>query len=70
MKKIIAGSTLSARSICDHDCIFTLEVLSRTERTAVVKYLGKTRRTKIHNFNGEEMIRPDNYSMAPTFRPA
>lgn len=66
---ITAGSTLTARSACDHNCIFSLEVISRTEKSAMIKYDGKTRRAKIHTgYDGEEFIRPENYSMAPIFK--
>jgi hypothetical protein len=69
--QIATGSILTARSACDHECVFSITVISRTEKSAVVEYNGKIRRTKIHvGYDGAEFIRPENYSMAPIFRAA
>ena len=68
--KIESGTTLTARSICDSDCIFSLQVISRTAKTATVKFLGREKRTKIHTDDRGEYIMPERYSMAPTFRAA
>jgi hypothetical protein len=69
-KTIKAGQTLTSRSICDYETIYKLRVISRTEKSALIDYNGLTRRTKIHTFEGEEFLRPENFSMCPIFRAA
>lgn len=68
MKKFEAGKTYYSRSICDHECIFTIEVVKRTEKTVTYIYNGKQRRSTIKVDDNGEYIKPDNYSMAPVFR--
>lgn len=62
------GRTYSARSACDHECIFSFTVLSRTEKMVTLedKHGGtKARRVKLDDA-GVEMIAPHGrYSMAP-----
>lgn len=66
---IAAGQTLTARSVGDYDCIFSVEVVSRTEKSAIIVQDGKTKRTKIHTDSyGDEYVRPERYSFAPMFR--
>ena len=67
---IQTGQTLTSSSLCDYDCIFSLKVIDRKGSFATILMDGdkETRRVKVRNFNGEEYLRPDNYSMAPTFR--
>ncbi len=71
-KLIKAGQTLSARSICDHNCIFSCTVLSRTAKMATVKVDRKEKRVKIHtDTDGVEFIFAlGQFSMAPIFRAA
>lgn len=72
MNKFEAGKTYSTSSVGDHNCIFKIEIISRTEKSALIKsFMGDTRRAKIHadHFDGGEYIRPENYSFAPIFRP-
>ncbi len=58
-----------AKSVCDRNCDFVIEVLSRTEKTVTYMYEGNKRRSKIKMDNSNnEFIVPDNYSMAPIFR--
>ena len=65
---IKAGTKLTARSICDHNCIFEAEVISATAKTVKVKCQGTTRRCKIHNHEGRRFIYAlGRYSMAPGF---
>lgn len=63
----IVGKTYYCRSICDHECIFTYEIVKRTEKTVWIKSHGKdvtSRRVKQHE--GNEMIFPEGqYSMCP-----
>ena len=64
-----AGKSYQTRSICDNDCIYTIEVLSRTDKT--VQYRegsGRVRRSKVHSDADGEWIRPDNYSMSAVYR--
>lgn len=62
--KFIVGQCYGAQSFCDSDCIFSMEIISRTEKTAMVKEHDKVRRYKIHNHSGVESISMGNYSMA------
>ena len=58
-----AGSTYSTRSVCDHNCIFSIEVVSRTAKTLRTAD-GKTLRISI--YDGVEQVKPcGSYSMAP-----
>ena len=69
MKKFEEGKIYYCRSACNHDCIFTIKVVKRTAKTVTYIYDGKQRRSNIKlDDNGNEYIRPDNYSMAPVFR--
>lgn len=69
MIKFEIGTTYGSRSICDHNCIFEIEVISRTDKMIKYKYMNKIRTSKIKlDSDGNERIQPDNYSMAPSFR--
>lgn len=62
------GKTYYTRSICNHDCIFSIKVLKRTAKTVVVLKDGKEKRCKIGlSYNEkEETITPWGiYSMCP-----
>jgi hypothetical protein len=68
MKKIETGKTYTCHSSCNYDCIFSVKVLSRTEKTAmIIGILGESRRCKIYMDGSEEYLAPYRYSMAPTF---
>lgn len=69
MIKFEIGKEYFTRSICNHDCIFTIKIVSRSPKTIVYEYDGETRRSKLNvdEVNGCEFIRPDRYSMAPVF---
>lgn len=68
-KTIKAGQTLTARSICDYNCIYKLEVLSRKGAFAVIKWMNNEMRKKVLvDSDGREFIMPERYSMAPVFR--
>ena len=61
-----AGRTYSTRSICDHNCIFSITVAKRTAKT-IVTTEGKTLRIAL--WNGVESVKPHgNYSMAAIIR--
>lgn len=68
MKKFEVGKEYFSRSICNHDCIFSIKVIKRTEKTVTYEYMNETRRSKIRVDDSGEYIQPDRYSMAPTFR--
>jgi hypothetical protein len=66
---IKAGMTLSTRSICDHNCIYSIDVISRTVKTATIKdTCNRIKRTKIHIRDGVEFLMPERYSFAPIFK--
>lgn len=69
MKKFQVGKKYYSHSACDHECIFTIEVVKRTEKTVTYIYQGRQRRSNIKmDEHNNEYIKPDNYSMAPVFR--
>lgn len=58
-----AGKSYATRSICDHNCIIRVAVVSRTAKT-IKTADGKTLR--VSQYNGIEQVRPwGSYSMAP-----
>lgn len=68
MDKFIEGKEYTTRSVCDHNCIFKMKVISRTEKTMKVLVDGEEKRTKIHVVEGREIAFPmGRYSMAPCF---
>lgn len=57
----VTGRTYSTRSICDHNCIFSITVAKRTAKT-ITTTEGKTLRIAI--YNGNEQVKPHgSYSM-------
>lgn len=65
------GATYSARSLCDYDCIWTFEVVSRTAKFITIRNLtdGETVRVGVRTFDGDEAASPlGTYSMSPTIR--
>lgn len=69
VKTIKPGQTLTARSIGDHDCIFSVEILARNKSFVTVNAMGNVKRCKVHVYEGAELIYAfGRYSMAPTFR--
>lgn len=69
---IQAGQTLAARSLCDHECIFVIHILSRKGQFVTLKYHDKVKRKKVHvDYDGTEYVLAlGSYSMAPMFRAA
>ena len=61
--------TLSTRSICDHNCIFTAELLEIKGNFAIIYFDKKIVRKKIMtSYDGTKYIFPNGkYSMCPTF---
>jgi hypothetical protein len=69
MTTIKSGQTLKARSICDHECVFTAQVIERKGSFATVKVQGNTKRVKVMNDGDSEFIYAmGKYSMCPIFR--
>lgn len=68
--KIKPNTVLTARSLCDYDCIFEVQVLARSGSFVQVKAMGEEKRCKIKTMpDGEEFIMAHGrYSMAPAFR--
>lgn len=67
MKQFQVGKTYATRSICDHDCIFSFVILSRTAKTVTVNVHGKVvRRGLSTNWDGTaEAFSPfGRYSMS------
>ena len=66
---IQTGQTLKARSACDHDCIFSVEVIERKGSFVTVKAQGNVSRKKVMSDDrGEYVYAMGKYSMAPIFR--
>lgn len=63
MNTFQAGKTYTTRSICDHNCIIRVAVVSRTAKT-IKTADGKTLR--VSEYEGVEQVKPwGSYSMAP-----
>ncbi|MGX4263134.1 hypothetical protein ACWJXY_06675 [Clostridioides difficile] len=67
MIKFEVGKTYATRSICDHDCIYTIEVIRRTNKTLTYQESNNIKRVKIRFTEDSEYIKLGNYSMAPVF---
>lgn len=68
IKQFEIGKTYFCRSLCDYDCVWTFEIVSRTEKT-IITACGKTLRInpKMTEYNKAETVYPlGRYSMAPT----
>lgn len=70
MTKFDPGKTYSCRSICDHECVWSFTIASRTKKT-IRTTCGKTLKinAKLSEYNQAETVFPlGRYSMAPTLR--
>lgn len=47
MKKFEIGKEYFDTSACDHNCIFTIKIVKRTDKTVTFERDGETRRTKL-----------------------
>jgi hypothetical protein len=65
MKKFVTGKAYYARFSGDYDSILRIEIVSRTEKTARIKYGNKIRRVKIHNQEAEHLYPLGRYSLCP-----
>ena len=64
-KQFQVGKTYFDRSICDHDCIFSFTILTRTAKSVTINVHGKTvRRGLTSPYNSIEQFKPfGTYSM-------
>lgn len=71
MKKFEVGKEYSMRSACDHECVWTYEVIKRTESTITIKDgFGKVKTCRImkdsEKYFKAEAVKPlGTYSMNP-----
>lgn len=67
---IKSKTTITAKSICDADCIFTAEVLERKGNFVTIKIMGEVSRKKVSlDMDGNEVVYAlGKYSMCPVFR--
>lgn len=68
MKQFETGKTYFCRSIGDYDCIYRMEVISRTVKTLKVKMEGyaETKTLRPSVYDGFEQVKPlGTYSMCP-----
>jgi len=71
MTKFIVGKTYWMRSLCNYDCVWHCEVLSRTAKFVDVKISGYKEpfRCKVREMDEVECCNPlGRYSMAPILR--
>lgn len=72
--KFAPGDVLTTRSICNHDCIYSATIISRTAKSVMVDlgpgHGGIVRRgLTVDPYTGNEYFHPyGRYSMAPSFR--
>ena len=66
IKKFVVGKKYETRSICDSDCIFSMEVISRTAKTITIKTrMNGISKKKIDIYDGSEGVYPfGKYSMS------
>jgi hypothetical protein len=63
------GQTYTARSVCDHDCIFAFKVTERRGQMITLVARTGTYRRKVFISDGAEAVFPlGRYSMAPMLR--
>lgn len=68
MTKFEIGKKYFDTSACNHECIYVIEIVKRTDKTVTFIRDGKQRRAKLFTDRDGEYIIPDRYSMAPVFR--
>ena len=68
--EITTGTKLTARSVCDSECVFEATVIERKGAFAAVRFQGKEKRVKVRQDEWGEFVFADGqYSMCPVFRP-
>lgn len=66
MEQFEIGKSYTTRSICNHDCIYSITIASRTAKT-IKTTDGKTLR--VGEYEGAETVKPfGTYSMCPVIR--
>lgn len=70
MKQFEVGKRYSMTSVCDHNCVWTYTVISRTASTITITDGRETMTRRIvkglSEYRGAETVRPlGNYSMCP-----
>lgn len=70
MKKFEIGKTYSMRSVCDHNCVWSYKVLSRTASTITITDGKETKKCRINKQyseyrNAETVFPLGRYSMCP-----
>jgi hypothetical protein len=66
MSKFVTGKTYTTRSVCDHDCIVSIKIIKRTEKTLTTEVRGEQKTLRIGIYEGAEFVKPwGSYSMAP-----
>ena len=66
MKKFETGTTYTMRSVCDHNAVWSFDVLRRTAKTVWLIVDGNVRSFRVKVWNDCEEIMPlGSYSMAP-----
>lgn len=72
ISKFEPGKTYQTRSVCDHDCIVTVEVLSRTAKTVRARTRRGEQTLRVSEYRSRsgldviEQVKPwGSYSMAP-----
>lgn len=68
MKTFEIGKEYFDTSACDHNCVYVIKIIKRTEKTITFLRDGEEKRTKLFADKDGEYIMPDRYSMAPVFR--
>ncbi len=69
MSKFQVSRTYSTRSICDHDCIISVYISQRTNKTVTATVRGEKKTFRVGEYDGQEFIKPwGSYSMAPIIR--
>ena len=58
MEKFVVGNTYFVRSNCNHECIFSHEILNRTAKSVLILIDGDIKRRKVEIYEGEETIYP------------
>jgi hypothetical protein len=65
------GKTYTARSACDHNCVWSFKVVSRTAKSITIEGNEGTSRRGVSIWDGGETAFPmGRYSMAPIIRAA
>lgn len=63
------GKTYTTKSACDRDCIVSVTIEKRTEKTVTATVRGEVKTLRIGEHCGIEFIKPwGSYSMAPIVR--